>query len=236
MNKICEPSFYEPGIQEWPEGERPCEKMLQWGPGRLADSELLAILIRNGSKEHNAVAIARTMLTRLGNLRQLSAMEVKEFQQLKSIGRVKAARLAAAFELGRRAASQPPDIKIKVTDPEIVFRRYAPRLSHLKKEIGMVLILNSANSLIRDVQISEGILDSSLVHPREVFRAAILEAGASIILLHNHPSGEVQPSQEDKHITRRLVEAGKLVDIPVLDHIIIGQQQYFSFREAGLIE
>jgi DNA repair protein RadC len=100
----------------------------------------------------------------------------------------------------------------------------------------IILILNSANNLIRDVQISEGILNSSLVHPREVFKSAILESAASIILLHNHPSGEAEPSQEDKNITRRLLEAGKLIDIPVLDHIIIGQRKYFSFREAGLIE
>ena len=117
----------------------------------------------------------------------------------------------------------------------MVFLRYEPLLSHLKKEQFTILILNSANVLLRDIRISEGTLNASLVHPREVFKEAILESAASIILVHNHPSGEAEPSQEDKHITRRLVEAGKLLDIPVLDHIIIGYRKYFSFREAGLI-
>ncbi|RMF56555.1 MAG: DNA repair protein RadC, partial [Calditrichaeota bacterium] len=163
------------------------------------------------------------------------AMDYQEFFRLKGIGPAKAVTLIAAFEIARRIATLPSRTKIKISDPETVFRHYAPRLSHLKKEVFMILVLNSANILIRDVKISEGILNSSLVHPREVFRAAILESAASIILVHNHPSGEVQPSQEDRAITRRLVEAGKLMDIPVLDHIIIGDETFFSFREGGLI-
>lgn len=233
--KIEEAGFYHTKIKDWPEGERPREKLMELGPERLSESELLAILLRTGSKNQTAVDLAKTIITRYGSLHDLSSMNYREFFHLKGIGPVKAVTLIAAFEIARRIASLPIKEKLKVTDPEVVFRRFEPRLSHLKKEIFLILILNSANALIRDVQISEGILNSSLVHPREVFKSAILESAASIVLLHNHPSGEAEPSQEDKTITRRLMEAGKLLDIPVLDHIIIGHRTYFSFREAGLI-
>jgi DNA repair protein RadC len=234
--KIEEAGFYHTKIKDWPEGERPREKLMELGPERLSESELLAILLRTGSQKQTAVDLARLILSHYGSLHDLSAMNYQEFFRIKGIGPVKAVTLIAAFEIARRLASLPIKQKLKVTDPEIIFQRYEPLLSHQKKEIFKILILNSANFLIRDVQISEGILNSSLVHPREVFKSAILESAASIILLHNHPSGEAEPSQEDKNITRRLMEAGKLLDIPVLDHIIIGQRRYFSFREAGLIE
>lgn len=234
--KIEEAAFYHAKITEWPEGERPREKLMALGPERLSESELLAILLRTGTRKQTAVDLAKTIVTRYGNLQDLSSLPFQEFFKLKGIGPVKAVTLIAAFEIARRISSLPLKQKIKFSDPDIIFRRYEPLLSHLKKEVFMVLILNSANILLREVRVSEGILNSSLVHPREVFKPAILESGASIILLHNHPSGEVHPSQEDKMITRRLLEAGKLMDIPVLDHIIIGQRKYFSFREAGLID
>ncbi|NIV04026.1 DNA repair protein RadC [Candidatus Saccharibacteria bacterium] len=233
--KIEEASFYHARITDWPEGERPREKLMQLGPARLSDSELLAILLRTGTKTQTAVDLAKTIVTRYGNLQDLSEMEYQEFFRLKGIGPVKAVTLIAAFEVARRIASLPLKQKLKVTDPKVVYNRYEPLMSHLKKELFTILILNSANVLLRDVQISEGTLNSSLVHPREVFRSAILESAASIVLLHNHPSGEVEPSREDKNITQRLVEAGKMLDMPVLDHIIIGHKNYFSFRQAGLI-
>ena len=233
--KINEPDFYHVKITDWPEGDRPREKLMQLGPERLSESELLAILIRTGTRRQTAVDICKTIVSRYGNLSELSEMSYQQFFQLKGIGPVKAVTLIAAFEMARRIASQPIRAKLEVTDPEVIFRRYEPLLAHLKKELFMVLILNSANTLIKDVQISEGILNSSLVHPREVFKSAILESAASIILMHNHPSGEVQPSREDRSITERLVEVGKLMNIPVLDHIIIGQGKYYSFREGGLI-
>jgi len=234
--KIKDPSFYETRLSQWPQGELPGEKLRQLGVQFLSDVELLALLLRTGSKNRSALEIARVFLTRYGNLRELSALSSAEFSRLDGIGPVKAASLVATFEIARRINSLPVQIKLKITDPEVVFQRYEPLLSHLKKEIFLILILNSANSLIRDVQISEGILNSSLVHPREIFKSAILESAASIVLLHNHPSGEAEPSQEDKNITKRLTEVGKLMDIPVLDHIIIGHKKYFSFREGGLIE
>ncbi len=234
--KIREEEFYHSRITDWPEGERPREKLMQLGPERLSEAELLAILLRTGSRTQTAVDLAKTIVTRYGNLQQLSGMDYREFFRLKGIGPVKAVTLIAAFEIARRIASTETPMRWKVTGPDSIYQRYGPRLTHLKKEIFLILILNSANILIRDVQISEGILNASLVHAREVFKPAILESAASIILLHNHPSGETHPSREDKSITQTLVQAGKLLNIPVLDHLIIGVAGYFSFREANLIE
>lgn len=235
MNKIEEPSFYHSRIKDWPEGERPREKLMQLGPEKLTDSELIAILLRTGRKQQTALDLAKTIIKHHGNFQELSTMNYQELFRIKGIGPAKAVTLSAAFEIARRTASLPLQQKLKIGEPEIIFKKYEPLLGHLKKEVFMILILNSANVLLKDYKISEGILNSSLVHPREVFQPAILESGASIILMHNHPSGEVMPSQEDKEITYRLIEAGKMMDIPVLDHIIIGHKKYFSFKEEGLI-
>ena len=135
--------------------------------------------------------------------------------------------------MGRRVAGAANTPRLKIDGPEAIFRHFSPQLGHLRKEVFLILALNSANILLRDIRISEGILNASLVHPREVFKAAILESAASVILLHNHPSGETQPSSDDRQITDRLVQAGKLLDIPVLDHIILSSRGYYSFREAG---
>jgi len=233
--KIEEPAFYKSRITDWPEEDRPREKLMKGGPERLTDAELLAILIRTGRRRQTALGLAKLLLNQFGALAGLSAADYRKIARVKGIGPAKAVTLAAAFELSRRLASLPLPQKLMISDPETVFRKYEPLLSHLRKEIFMILLLNSANILLREVRISEGILNSSLVHAREVFQPAILESAASIILLHNHPSGEVRPSAEDKNITLRLAKVGKLMDIPVLDHIIIGQKKFFSFRESGLM-
>ena len=234
--KIEEPSFYKTRITDWPEDERPREKLIALGPEYLSNSELLAILFRTGSRTQTAVDLAKTVINQFGDLHQLSQLNFRKFSQVKGIGMTKAVTLATSFELARRIASLPATQKFKINSPELVFQKYGPIVAHLKKEIFMVLLLNSANILLRDLRISEGTLNASLVHPREVFQPAINEPAASIILLHNHPSGEVQPSLEDKNITQRLIQSGKLLDIPVIDHIIIGQDAYFSFKEEGLLE
>ncbi len=209
---------------------------MQLGPGYLTESELVAILLRTGSRDQTAVDLAKTILRYSGNLKKLAEMPYQELYRLKGVGPVKAVTLLAAFELGRRLASFPASEKLKIDGPEIVFRKYGPLLGHLNREVFIILVLNSANFLMRDVRISEGTLNASLVHPREVFRPAILESAASIILVHNHPSGEARPSNHDRLITEQLVKVGRLLDIPVLDHVIIAGDQYYSFEEAGLIE
>jgi DNA repair protein RadC len=203
-------------------------RLFERGVELLTDEELLSLIV--GDQQS-----ARALLVNYGTIHGIAVREAQEFYMFKGIGKFRAQRLTAIFEFSRRLASRSLPPKLKITDPEVIFQHLEPLLSHLNREIFMIMALNSANKLIRQVKISEGILNSSLVHPREIFRPAILESAASIILIHNHPSGEVLPSMEDKNITRRLVEAGRLMDIPILDHIIVGQKQFFSFREAGLI-
>lgn len=231
--KIEEPTFYRSRIKDWPEDERPREKLLALGSEYLSNSELLAILLRTGSQKHTAVDLAKTLLQQYGDLHTLAEMDFRKFAQVKGVGSAKALALAACFEIARRLAALPQVSKLKITSPEVVFQKYGSHLGALKKEVFMILLLNSANILIREQRISEGTLNASLVHPREVFQPAISELAAAIILIHNHPSGERQPSGEDRHITQRLVSVGKLLDIPVLDHIIIGKEGYFSFKEEG---
>ena len=226
---------YHVKIPDWPEVDRPREKLMKLGPERLSETELLAILLRTGTKQLTAVGLAQNILKKDGSLADLCEMDYRQFFKFKGVGPVKAVTLIAAFEIARRIACRPIKKKLKVTDPDIVYQHYGPRMAHLTKEVFTVLMLNSANHVIKEVRVSEGTLNASLVHPREVFRNAILESAASIIVMHNHPSGEVQPSTEDRMITKKLVEAGKIMGIPVLDHIIIGRGKYFSFREEGLI-
>ena len=233
--KIEEPIFYKTRIKDWPENERPREKLLALGPEYLSNSELLAILFRTGGHQYTAVDMALTILNEYGDLHTLAEIDFRKFFKLKGIGPAKAITLAASFEIARRIASLPDKQKVKITSPDVVFQKFGPRLSSAKKEMFLVLLLNSANLLMQEYKVSQGTLNASLVHPREVFQPAITDLAASVILVHNHPSGETEPSAEDRNITGRMVEAGKLLDIPVLDHIIIGAEQYFSFKEEGLI-
>ncbi len=232
---VNEPSFYHSKITDWPEGERPREKLKHHGPHILSDAELLAILIRAGTGNITAVDLAKTLLQRFDSLEHLASRPLQDLKQFKGLGEAKSILLLAAFELGRRTASLHRREKTRVQSPEDVVRRFQPLLRDLKHEIFSVLLLDAANHLLRDVKISEGILNSSLVHPREVFRHAILEPAASIILLHNHPSGNPEPSAEDIQITRQLVEAGKILGIPVHDHIIVTPSSYTSFAERSIL-
>lgn len=233
--KIEEPTFYRTRITDWPENERPREKLMALGSEYLSNSELLAILFRTGSRNTTAVDLAKNVLNTYGDLHSLAHLNFRSFSKLKGIGPAKAITLSATFEIARRIAALPEKQKLKITSPETIFQKYGPLRSVLKKEIFSVLLLNSANILLREYKVSEGTLNASLVHPREVFNPAITEHAASVILMHNHPSGETIPSSEDRSITYRLVDAGKLLDIPVLDHVIVGENSYFSFKEEGLI-
>ncbi|MBI1804362.1 MAG: DNA repair protein RadC [Ignavibacteriae bacterium] len=233
--KVGEPSLYHSKITDWPLDERPREKLMHRGAAALSDAELLAILIRAGTGRITAVDLAKTLLKDFRSVEHLATRAVQDFRQYKGLGEVKAISLIAAFELGRRAASARGSEKMQINSPEDVVRVYQPLLRDLQQEVFKVLLLDSANHLLRDVTITTGLLNSSLVHPREVFRAAILEPAASIILLHNHPSGNPDPSSEDIQITRQLVEASKVVGIPIHDHLIIALEKFTSFAERGLL-
>ena len=216
--------------------DRPRERMWALGPAALTGAELLAILLGTGSRGRDALAVAGDLLALAdGSLCRLGARPSAEVAQQPGVGRAKAARVSAAFELGRRmvAEAEPPPVRIR--GPQDVHRLYLPRLRDLPVEEFHVLALGSQSQVIRDLMITRGILNSSLVHPREVFRAAIAEAAAGIIVVHNHPSGDPTPSADDREVTRQLVDAGRVLDLPVYDHVVVGGERYVSFAEAGLL-
>lgn len=215
--------------------ERPREKMLHKGEKALSNSELLAILLRTGTKQKNAIELANYIINKdIQGLRYLKDMTIEELCEIEGIGLSKASQIKAALELGIRLASIRPD-KYKVKNPWDIYKYYIDSLRYEKQEIFKIVLLNTKNEVICDVDISKGTLNASLVHPREVFREAIKRSTNKIILLHNHPSGTIEPSNEDKNITTRLIKCGELIGIDVIDHIIIGDGVYFSFKENMII-
>jgi len=222
-------------ITRWPEKERPRERLLQHGPQTLAEAELLGILLGKGTRKKTAVDLARELLGQYQSLQKLFSRSPSELMKVKGIGSAKAATLSAAFELVRRIQSQKESSKVSFKRSADVAGHYAPLMRDLRKEVFKVILLNRANRLIKDVTISEGTLEASIVHPRDVFREALLEPAAGIILIHNHPSGNPSPSEEDLRITKQLTEAGRLLGIKVYDHIILAGESYRSLADEGLI-
>jgi len=216
--------------------DRPRERLRALGPGALTAVELLAILLGTGTPERDAVALAAELLASAGgSLRALARRPAGVLAGVRGVGAAKAARVAAALELTRRVAAEQGADERAIRCPADVHRLCGPALRDLAVEEFRLLALDTQHRVVRELLITRGILDSSLVHPREVFRAAIAEAAAGIVVLHNHPSGNPAPSADDRAVTRQLVEAGRLLDIPVYDHVIVGGDRYFSFAEAGLL-
>lgn len=222
-------------IQEWPSEDRPRERLYHKGAEALADAELLAIQLGTGVPGRSAVELARELLVRYGSLSGLAARCVSELAGIRGVGRVKAIRLASVFELTRRLRSRNGGQRVVLSSPEQVFARYGPLMEDLQKEVFRVALLDAQNGLLKDVVVSEGTLSASLVHPREVFKPAILESAASVILLHNHPSGDPTPSREDLRLTRQLVECARLLDLRVHDHVVIGHGRYISLAQRGAL-
>ena len=221
-------------ITRWPKEERPRERLLQHGPQHLTEAELLGILLGKGMRKKTAIDLARELLDRYESLQNLFSRSPSELTVVKGIGSAKAATLSAAFELVRRIQSQKGAGKSSFKRSSDVANHYLPLMRDLRKEVFKVLLLNRANRLIKEVTISEGTLDASIVHPRDVFREALLETAAGVILIHNHPSGNSSPSEEDLRITKQLVEAGRLLGIKVYDHIILAGEDYRSLADEGL--
>jgi DNA repair protein RadC len=224
-------------IKDWPLDERPREKLLQKGAGLLSDAELLALILRTGSAADKTSAVdqARTLLANFGSLRRLAAATTSELCTQNGIGPAKAAEIQALFELARRFARQEVRPGDRFTSSGDIFDHYHERLRDRKKEVFISLLLDSKNRLLKEVQVSEGSLSASIVHPREVFAPVIRESAAAVLFVHNHPSGDPTPSREDIDLTERLNEAGKLMGVRVLDHIIIGSGRYVSFCDRGLL-
>ena len=205
------------------------------GRGRRCLAELLAILLRNGTKNKNAIELANYIINKdLQGIRYLKDVTIEELCEIEGIGLSKATQIKAALELGIRVASYKPD-KYAVKNPWDIYKYYMESLRYEMKEVFKVVLLNTKNEIITDIDVSVGTLNSSLVHPREVFREAIKRSTNKIILMHNHPSGNIEPSKEDKNITNRLIKCGDIIGIEVIDHIIIGDGVYFSFKENMII-
>jgi len=224
------------GVKDLPLDDRPREKLTLRGAHNLTDAELLAILLRTGVKGRSVISVAQDIISSNNNLARLASKTLSDLMKIEGIGRDKAVTLLAAFELSRRILSQSKWInERKITSPRDVADIFIPLLRDELKEKFMLICLSSANKIIAHEVISVGNLNSSVVHPREVFKAAIDHRSASIILMHNHPSGNPEPSNEDISITRKMVESGKILDIPVFDHLIIAGNFYTSFVERRII-
>src|SRR5216117_657024 len=222
-------------LERSPVGERPRERLYWSGADALADAELLALQLGSGTRGRSAMDVARDVLATYGSLTDLAGREASELARVPGIGRAKAARLAATFELSRRLRARVPAVRLTLSGPAQVYAAYGPLMEDLRREVFRIALLDAQNGLLRDRVISEGTLSASLVHPREVFKPAILESAASVILLHNHPSGDPTPSREDIRLTRQLVECARLLELRVHDHLVIGRGRFASLAERGII-
>ncbi|GAB6063881.1 RadC family protein [Deferrisoma palaeochoriense] len=222
------------GIRDWPEEDRPREKLLARGADALTDPELLAILLRTGTGGASALDLARAVWAAFGGswdgLAQAAGAEIARHP---GVGPAKAAAVMAALEIGRRMGSRRLAAREPFRASRQVFEHFSGRLREVKKERFYCLLLDARNRLLREERVSEGTLTQSLVHPREAFRAAVREAASAVIFAHNHPSGDPTPSADDRDLTRRLWEAGRLLGIRVLDHVVLGDGRYYSFADEG---
>lgn len=218
-----------------PPQDRPREKLVRAGVGSLGDTELVAVLLGTGVRDRDALTVARDVLTQAGGIRGLMQASVDDLLRVSGVGRPRAARLLAAVEIGRRALSSQGDERPRFTSPGEIGRYLLPLFGGHREERFGIVMLDSKLRLIRAETLSVGSLDASIAHPREIFRTAALASASAIAVFHNHPSGDPLPSDEDVQITRRLVAAGELMGIHVVDHLILGAGRWFSFREAGLI-
>ncbi len=222
-------------IKDLPEHERPRERLESQGAAAMSNAELLAVILRTGAAGQSAVELANVLLARFGSLEKLAAADIAGIAALKNVGKAKACQIAAAFELGRRASTHRDGRRPVIGAPDDLVSLLHPQLAPLDVETFSVALLNTKNELLRVAPVSQGTLSASLVHPRETFRIAITEGCFSVILIHNHPSGDPEPSNDDISVTRKLVDAGRIIGIQVLDHIIIATNGFRSLKDMGLI-
>lgn len=222
-------------IKSIPVDDRPQEKLLKYGANNLSNSELIAVILRTGSKEENVVKLAQRILNEdEKGLRNIAEGSIEKYKTFKGINDVKAAQLMAVAEISKRISTLKIE-KIKISSPSDAAVVMMEEMRYYKKEYFKIILLDTKNNIKKVSEISIGSLNSSIVHPREVFSEAVINSASSIILVHNHPSGESEPSNEDINLTNRLDECGKILGIKVLDHIIIGDGVFYSFKEEGLL-
>ncbi len=226
---------YHLTVKELPEELRPRERLRRDGASALSNKELLAIILRTGTRSESVLDLASRLLTVHGGLRGLVSVTLDELSTLPGIGTAKAAMVRAALELGKRVSSMAPEVRPVIRSPQDVSILLMEEMRHLDREQFRTVLLNTKNQVLETEVVSVGSLSSSIVHPREVFKNPIKKSAAALILVHNHPSGDPTPSREDIEVTNRLAEAGKILGIEILDHIIIGDNKYSSLKEKGLI-
>ncbi len=226
-------------IKEMPEDTRPRERLEHFGTGALSNQELIAITVSTGvvkdGRKYTAIDLATQLLNHFDGLKGVAQADFAQLKDVPGIGSAKACQIMAAFELGKRVAMFFGTTKPLIRTPTDIFDYFRDQMSLLTKEVFRVVALDTKNRIIKDQVISEGTLNASIVHPRDVFRMAVVNSAANLILMHNHPSGDPTPSSEDVNITRRLVESGVMMDIPVLDHIIIAGGKFVSLKELRLM-
>ncbi len=222
-------------LKELPAEIRPRERLLTSGAGSLSNVELLAIIIRTGTKNASAIDLAERLFAEFKDLAGLMQASIEELAAVKGIGQVKAVQIKAALELGKRLMLLPPAERLTIRTPDDVVGLVMDNMRHLDREHFCALLLNTKNQVLSLETISIGTLSSSMVHPRELFKAAIKKSAAAVIIIHNHPSGDPTPSKEDISITKRIVEGGEILGISVLDHLIIGDNKFVSLKAKGFI-
>ena len=222
-------------VKDWPRDERPRERLIKHGAENLSDAQLLAIILRTGSGGKGVLALAMELLDRFKGLREIDCASLSDLSDVKGLGLAKIAQLKAAFALGKRLMSESLEGNAAFSSSRMVHSYFSPRFKNVKKEVFLSLLLDTKNRLIKEVKVSEGTLTNSLIHPREAFREAIRESAAAVLFVHNHPSGDPEPSRDDIAVTERLKATGDIVGIKVLDHVIIGDGRYVSLREKGIM-
>lgn len=221
-------------IKDLPEAQRPRERLLKYGAEALSDAELLAIILGTGTKGRSSVTVCQHVFREM-SLKRLSRCTPAELMKIPGIGRSKSCQIISVFELSRRLEAYSDDPKRKINEPDDIYRYIYPKIREEKQEKFIIVCLDTKNQVISDVTVFVGGLDISIVQPREIFKSALLESAASIVLIHNHPSGDPTPSREDIIMTNRIIDSGKLLGIRVWDHLIIGDGCYVSLKEEGYI-
>lgn len=226
---------YENAIKNWPKDERPREKLLKFGEHTLTNAELLAILLRSGVKGSSAVDLGRKIIVKFKTFRDLSHTDISQWKEFKGLGEAKICQIKAAIEIGRRFMTEQKKPKGKVKSSKEVADLFMPRMRDLKKEVFKVLLLDGRNNITDIIEIDEGTVTQTSPYVREIISGALQNFSPAIVCVHNHPSGDSKPSQEDQNFTKELVNAGRIMQVKILDHVIIGDNEYFSFADEGMI-
>jgi len=225
--------IYEKAIKNWPEDERPREKLLRQGEHALSNTELLAILLRTGTKGESAIDLARKIIQKFKTFRNMSHTDISQWKEFKGLGKAKLCQIKAAIEIGRRFFTEDKELKGEVKSSKDIANLFMARMRDLKKEVFKILLLDSRSNIIDIVEITEGTVTQANPIIKEIISKALQNFAAALVCVHNHPSGDPYPSKEDRDFTRELSQAGKIMQINILDHIIIGDNKYYSFADEG---